>query len=218
MAFREMKCPSCGANIEVDDSREIGFCLYCGCNIQLKDIIEVRHVNVGIDSGANRTNALEEVIRLKEYFGQYANEYVELKELEKKLKDGYNSESEIFIFEFIDLMVGILGILFAFVSMSVNSIVGIIICLIIAAIGGFSFVKMVIISNSRKKKFYEKSSRRQQQLGDLIQQNYDSYINCPVGIEYTDPEIIEKMYEVIRQGKAYSIKEALNLISLEPMK
>ena len=34
MAMIPLKCPSCGADIILDDSREFGFCQFCGTQIQ----------------------------------------------------------------------------------------------------------------------------------------------------------------------------------------
>ncbi len=43
MGFIALKCPECGASVELDDSREFGFCSYCGTKIvQEKQIIENR--------------------------------------------------------------------------------------------------------------------------------------------------------------------------------
>lgn len=41
MAIRALKCPSCGADITLDDSREFGFCSYCGTQIQIGERINV---------------------------------------------------------------------------------------------------------------------------------------------------------------------------------
>ena len=41
MAIRALKCPSCGADITLDDSREFGFCSYCGTQIQIGEQINV---------------------------------------------------------------------------------------------------------------------------------------------------------------------------------
>lgn len=43
MAFIALRCPSCGAEINLDKSREFGFCSYCGTKImQERQIIEHR--------------------------------------------------------------------------------------------------------------------------------------------------------------------------------
>lgn len=38
-----LKCPSCAANISIDDSREYGFCSYCGTKVQLVHKLKVVH-------------------------------------------------------------------------------------------------------------------------------------------------------------------------------
>lgn len=43
MALKALKCPQCGANLELDDNREFGFCEYCGAKVQIREVIEVRH-------------------------------------------------------------------------------------------------------------------------------------------------------------------------------
>ena len=43
MGFVALKCPSCGAEIELDDSRDFAFCTYCGTKlVRDKQIIEHR--------------------------------------------------------------------------------------------------------------------------------------------------------------------------------
>lgn len=46
----ELKCPNCSANIELDDSKEIGFCSYCGTKILLKAPIAKVDGIAGIDN------------------------------------------------------------------------------------------------------------------------------------------------------------------------
>ena len=42
MGFIAVKCPECGADIQLDDSREFGFCNYCGAKV-VQDKIVVEH-------------------------------------------------------------------------------------------------------------------------------------------------------------------------------
>lgn len=39
----DLKCPNCGANISIDDTREFGFCSYCGTKLQLVQKVKVVH-------------------------------------------------------------------------------------------------------------------------------------------------------------------------------
>ena len=58
MGFIALKCPSCGSDITLDDSRTYGFCSYCGTKlVQDKQIIELRG-SVGIDHSAQIQNYL----------------------------------------------------------------------------------------------------------------------------------------------------------------
>jgi len=58
MTLRALKCPSCGADITLDDDREFGFCAYCGTQIQLGDRIHVHvtHEYKGNPPHVNVTN------------------------------------------------------------------------------------------------------------------------------------------------------------------
>ena len=58
MALKALKCPSCGADITLDDDREFGFCAYCGTQIQLGDRINVHvtHEYKGNTPHVNVTN------------------------------------------------------------------------------------------------------------------------------------------------------------------
>lgn len=67
MGFIKLNCSNCGANIELDESREFGFCQYCGTKmVQDKIIIEHRG-SVSIDRTAKIQNLL---IRAKEMISQ----------------------------------------------------------------------------------------------------------------------------------------------------
>lgn len=61
MSLKVIKCPGCGANLELDTSREFAFCLYCGVKIQLHEVLEIRHSGkVSIDS---RSSEIEQLIK-----------------------------------------------------------------------------------------------------------------------------------------------------------
>lgn len=68
MAFIALRCPSCGAEINLDQSREFGFCSYCGTKvIQEKQIIEHRGT-VKIDGIATSSSLLQRgYMCLKDY-------------------------------------------------------------------------------------------------------------------------------------------------------
>ena len=90
MAFIALKCPACGADISLDDSRDFGFCQYCGTKIvQDKTIIEHRG-SVSID----HTNEIGNLLILgKRLFNQ--NRFTEAESYFRKVLelDAHNSEA-----------------------------------------------------------------------------------------------------------------------------
>lgn len=59
MGFTAVKCPSCGANVELDDSRDFGFCTYCGAKIVQDKIIVEHRGSVTIEGTATKETLLE---------------------------------------------------------------------------------------------------------------------------------------------------------------
>ena len=58
MGFVALKCPQCGEDIELDDSREFGFCQYCGTKImQERQNIHLSG-SVSVDRGSEVNNLL----------------------------------------------------------------------------------------------------------------------------------------------------------------
>ncbi|MCQ2481360.1 MAG: hypothetical protein MJ121_04510, partial [Clostridia bacterium] len=50
MGMVAMKCPSCSADIELDDSREFGFCNFCGTKVMQDKIVVEHRGNVKVDN------------------------------------------------------------------------------------------------------------------------------------------------------------------------
>ncbi len=50
MGIKALKCTTCGADIQLDDSREFGFCQFCGTKLMLVEKVEVKHTGqVSVD-------------------------------------------------------------------------------------------------------------------------------------------------------------------------
>lgn len=52
MALFAANCPSCGAALNLDDSKEFGYCSYCGCEV----LQEIKRVKVTIDTSKRSMN------------------------------------------------------------------------------------------------------------------------------------------------------------------
>ncbi|MBR7005913.1 MAG: hypothetical protein IKH98_03260 [Candidatus Methanomethylophilaceae archaeon] len=44
MALISLKCPNCSGDIDLEDSREFGFCMYCGSKVLITK--DVNHINI----------------------------------------------------------------------------------------------------------------------------------------------------------------------------
>lgn len=49
--FIRMQCPSCGANLEIDECRDQAFCSYCGAKIIIHDNTKYEYIYRTIDEG-----------------------------------------------------------------------------------------------------------------------------------------------------------------------
>lgn len=83
MGFIKLNCPNCGANIELDESREFGFCQYCGTKIVQDKIIVEHRGNIKIDHSDEINNLLyraQEMMNFRDYKNAefYYNKVLEL--------------------------------------------------------------------------------------------------------------------------------------------
>ena len=56
MSFVAVKCPQCGADIQLDDSREFGFCSFCGAKVMQEKIVIEHKGNVKINKEDELSN------------------------------------------------------------------------------------------------------------------------------------------------------------------
>ena len=94
MSIIELKCPSCGASLNLDDTRELAFCEYCGEKIMLaeKKIVNVEGA-VAVEGIASIDNLL---IRARQFYNQgyinkaeeYYNRILDLDPFNQEAKEG----------------------------------------------------------------------------------------------------------------------------------
>lgn len=83
MPFVSVKCPSCGGDIELDDSREYGFCLYCGAKVMFKEAVQKVEGNVIVEGIAN----FDKLVENAKTFHKLGNTEEEIKILLRILKE-----------------------------------------------------------------------------------------------------------------------------------
>lgn len=66
MSFVALKCPGCGSDIQLDDSREFGFCNYCGTKVMQDKIVVEHQGQVKIDNSDYVAKFLQNARRAKQ--------------------------------------------------------------------------------------------------------------------------------------------------------
>jgi len=66
MSFIALKCPSCGADIRLDSTKEFGFCQYCGTKVMQDKIVVEHRGSVRIDTSEELKNLYVLARRAKE--------------------------------------------------------------------------------------------------------------------------------------------------------
>lgn len=56
MGIIAIKCPSCGADVSLDESREFGFCTYCGTKVMQEKIVVEHNGSVKVDTSDELKN------------------------------------------------------------------------------------------------------------------------------------------------------------------
>lgn len=197
MAIELVTCPACNGQIQVESNNEFGYCSFCGNKIRLREVLEIRKTNIGIASGDSRITALNEMVNLIEYFEQTKKLYYRMYENNtriNKIKDPLITDA----LKWVGIILVVIG-LFLEMAGVIFIIVGILF------LAGFLYAKWM------KKNKIENINKENYEIKVSIANIYNAYANCPLGIEYTNPQTLAVLYDLIRQGRAYSIKEALNM-------
>lgn len=79
MGMVALKCPACGADIQLDENREFGFCNYCGTKVMQEKIVVEHKGTIIIDETekinnlyklARRQIQMNDYVKAKEYYDQ----------------------------------------------------------------------------------------------------------------------------------------------------
>lgn len=67
MSLVNLKCPNCGANIQLDNNKSEGFCCYCGTKIKIEDTQKLTILGtVKVDSSDELANLYQIARRAKD--------------------------------------------------------------------------------------------------------------------------------------------------------
>ena len=103
MNMNDMKCPACGADLEVKEGRTFCYCQYCGTKVMLQN--ENEYVYRHIDEAGLRRAETERMVRMKEL------------EVEEEQRKNRKKSFKIWLITTIALnALGIMGIMIEFMT------------------------------------------------------------------------------------------------------
>lgn len=206
MKMQVVNCPNCNGQVQIDESRDFGFCSYCGTKVIFSKEAPANATEAFTN---NREAALDEIAKVLNHFKPLAGYSDRLADVDKRLgitkKRLYN-----------EYIIG--GAILAFLGFSSaiggGSIPSIIFGMLLTG-GGVSLILYRLKKMEQRKEALDELEDERNVLSSKIQNLYDTYPNCPVGFEYCKPDILNTLYVYIKQGRAETIKEAINLLASE---
>ena len=97
MAFTALKCTSCGANLEITDDREIGFCPYCGAKYVREEVNNVTNVTeINTVNYSAKSSVEDYVERIKALIK--VGEFEKARKIIDEFKDGYSQKGAPYLY------------------------------------------------------------------------------------------------------------------------
>ncbi len=196
-------CSKCGYHFE--DGAE--FCPKCGSKVEGN----VVHGGSFVDGDAmmDRMHTINEYTKIRDYFLVKADRYEELAEAEFVLANSNIKYSKgRVIWGAILLGLGVIGLIAAIAEPRIGAFI---ICAVLFAFGGIMFSSYFKKTNAVKRMVEENTKIRDEATKELMQY-YMAYGICPIGFEFTYPDKIEAIGNVLKEGSAYTFKEAIQIV------
>ena len=202
-----MFCPYCGNKILEHSS----FCTNCG-----KNIIDFKEKNQTVQPALDfQKNAIREseINLLKEplqYFSLKKNTFYEYDRVcDLLIKYSKGAKSVLLVFGCIIFTIGLLLNLFSFEDANTSDFTSITIAV---TLPGFLMLSGGILMKINNKRKYNKYREKYFYLSQELYHYCIGYKNSPLGLEYSNPEILLNILYLLNSGHADTIKEALNIL------
>ncbi len=208
-----MFCSNCGNQV-ADGTR---FCPHCGGGIASANV-SIPEAPVAPDpmmqyqmqKNAVRHSEMRELDRLIGHFSQKADQYDDY-DIATAAVNHYSrgARKAMIVWGAILAAFGFIFLLAQFDSEAAPlAVVGLFLFLLPGAFMIFGGIMMQVAN----KKNYQQALEVWQQLSEELYYHYISYPNCPVGPEYSNPNILMVLRNTLQSGRADTIKECLNLM------
>ena len=212
MNMEVIKCPNCNGQVQIDATQNFGFCSYCGTRLAFS---HGTPTNATQTVANNREAALKEIQKVINHLQQISSHFKEIDKLHDDIyqlkRQQYNAYVVCGAFSLIMSYYFLINVAGSEYSSSIR-VVFFLLFLGFLGMGLFLLVYRLSLRNKLKLSIVEKE-KIIENLNQEIQNKYYEYPNCPIGYEYFRPEMLNTIQNYIRQGRAESIKEAINLIS-----
>ena len=199
MNMQVVTCPNCNGQVQIDASREFGFCSYCGTKIVFEREAPLNATQAFAD---NRSAALDEITRIMDHFDPVADDF--------RRVDAINDEINFLSHKSYAGVIGA-GIVILVIGVLIMLCGGIPVGIAMLIVGIVLFVVPGVQKNNDSKTI-EDLKEEKRDLSKLLLDRYNEYPNCPIGIEYCREDVLYDLYEYLRKGRAETIKEAINLL------
>ncbi|MBO4391018.1 MAG: zinc ribbon domain-containing protein [Lachnospiraceae bacterium] len=231
-----MFCNKCGKQLP-DDSQ---FCTFCGNNLMAGNNSVMSYTDGSVDSfnqarpvlstENDRRSSIEELERSIKYFHQNLALYDEydmlnLREIPKMVKKTRFKYAGIFIIMalwfllscFVLCTFGITGV--AQVGIAHQQSIApklTLILLVVVLLGSIAatvlYIVLMLQANKAAKVQLQVLEQKADNIAEELAAYYRAYGYCVVGIEYSNPRILKRLYDMICAGRADTPKEAINTL------
>lgn len=180
-------CKHCGS-----DLNGAKFCPNCGASAT-GDLVQQGYVGVPMGADA-RQRSLADMEHMINYFGAKKQWYDDFETVSKEVEDratrGYGGW---IVTAVISVLIGIFAEAFFFY---------------IAAV---AFIALFILLRKKNKDALAAATAKQEKIHKKLDAYYQDYGYCSVGFEYTRPETLKALYELVRKGRASTPGDAINI-------
>lgn len=180
-------CKQCGT-----DLNGARFCPNCGASAT-GDLVQ--HGYAGVPMGADtRQRSLADMEHMLNYFGANKQMYDDFEAVSKEVEDrstrGYG---------------GWIG------TAIMSVLIGVFAEAAFFYVAAVAFVAMFVMLKKKNKGKLAIAVAKQNDLKNQLEEYYNAYGYCSVGLEYTKPSTLQALYELVRKGRASTPGDAINI-------
>lgn len=181
-------CKNCGAALN-----GANFCANCGTSAKGEMMAQQGYMNMQMTADP-RQRSLADMEQMISYFGAKKKWYDDYDMISKEVEDRSSRSYG-----------GWIG------AAVISALLGIFNGAIFFYIAAVAFIALFILLKKKNKAALAVATSRQENLHKKLTEYYESYGYCSVGMEYTKPDTLNVLHDLIRKGRANTPGEAINV-------